>query len=322
MARGFRICILCGVGTVANKIWLDPLLGRDLYTLWAGPELKSLTDKNDPKITKVDINRIWKICRLNITCCSSCEGRDDADDFISAGVWIPSSKINHDCVDANVMFGHHDSALVMMVTTFKEVKKGEEIVASYAPGMMPLSERDFMLSHSGFICKCRLCELDRSESADVIEKRDSLLKSLKPANYLKMNDFKVDLKIIRELELLRIGTPDLNFVLMCPDVYKIAAILWAGLELYELSLFILENIYPVVKNIPTNYVNLPYAETILFFCMKMGKEKAVLEKWVEEVRKYYRLVTGTLEHIRAGAYPTIPEDLKKFGIQFFNEGTD
>lgn len=47
------------------------------------------------------------------------------------------------------MFGHHDSALVMMVTTFKEVKKGEEIVASYAPGMMPLSERDFMLSHSG-----------------------------------------------------------------------------------------------------------------------------------------------------------------------------
>lgn len=28
------------VGVITNKIWLDPDLARDLYTLWAGPDLK------------------------------------------------------------------------------------------------------------------------------------------------------------------------------------------------------------------------------------------------------------------------------------------
>ncbi|OXA54191.1 uncharacterized protein LOC110850500 [Folsomia candida] len=312
------------VGTMANKIWLDPLLGRDIYALWAGPELKSLTDKNDPKITKVDIARLTKICSFNVT--NNNFTREDIDAFISAGVWISPSKINHSCVDANVMYPHHETSLVMMVTTFKEVKKGEELVSSYVPGMMPLSERDFMQSH-GFICECRLCRLDRSESVTVIAKRANLLKSLTfdLAKYLKNMNVKVleaDLETFDNLEMLRAATPDLDFALPGPDIHQIVSIFVLPLGLYDACLHIMEAIYTVMENVPTNYVKHAFAETILVVYMKKGTEKAVLEKWVEEVRKYCRLYAGTLEHVRAGDHPTIPEDLKKFGIEFFNEETD
>ncbi|XP_035711373.1 uncharacterized protein LOC118436843 [Folsomia candida] len=221
------------------------------------------------------------------------------------------------------MYGPHETSLVMMVTTFKEVKKGEEIVASYIHALRSLWDRNFMESH-GFICKCRLCELDRSESAYVITKREALLKSLTfdPVRYLKAGSLHADCEIIGALEELRAATPDLNIALTNSDIYKIASIIMLNANAEELNflcLLILEKVYAVIENVPPNCVTRAYAETILVCCMKMGKEKEVLEKWVEEVRKYCRLYAGTLEHVRAGDYPTIPEDLKKFGIEFFND---
>ncbi|XP_035711095.1 uncharacterized protein LOC110854503 [Folsomia candida] len=316
------------VGTMANKIWLDPQLGREIYTLWAGPELKSLED-DDPKIEKVDMARLEKIYFFNVT--NTGFAGQCADHFISAGIWIPQSKIIHSCVDANVMIGVHESSLVMMGTTFKEVKQGEEIVSSYVPPMLPFWERDFMESH-GFICKCRLCELDRSEGAYVITKRESLLKRLKfhPLKYAirnsesrlipNMKTIYVDLGILTELKSLRAATPDLNFAMTNPEIYKMATF-FLDTGSYDSCFLILEEAYAAIRNVPPNNVKYAYAEAILVAGMKMRKEKAVLEKWVEEVRKYCRLYAGTLEHVRAGHYPTIPEDLKKFGIEFFNEET-
>ncbi|XP_035711243.1 uncharacterized protein LOC110854505 [Folsomia candida] len=270
------------VGTMANKIWLDPQLGREIYTLWAGPELKSLKD-DDPKITKVDIDRITKIYHANFA-------RADADAFISCGVWIPPSKINHSCVDANVMIGHHETSLVMTVTTFKEVKNGDEIVASYVDPVRPFPERNFMESH-GFICRCRLCELERSESAAVSLQRERLLRSLtvNPDRYLSMYFLRLDLQTITALKDLRAASPDLNFALTHSEMSKIVATVLLRGERCEPCFLLLETIYSVIGNIPPNYVAHAYAETILICCMKLGKEKAVLEKWVEEVRKYCRL---------------------------------
>ncbi|OXA44637.1 uncharacterized protein LOC110857736 [Folsomia candida] len=316
------------VGVMANKIWLDPLLGHDLYALWAGPELKTLTDNEDTKMTKVDIARIKKICNFNFTeNVVDKEDYDDdeaeAEDFISCGVWIPVSKINHSCIDANVMFVHHDSTLVMMVTTFKKVKKGEEILMSYIDPFLPLEKRNF-ISQGAFICKCRLCELDRSESRALIAKRDRLIKSLAydPDTNLYPSHpclLARDLETIAEVESLRAASPDLNFAMTCPGIYTIAAVVLLDQRRYVECLSILEKIYAVVENVPTSCMHRAQAEIILICCMRMGKKKAVLEKWTEELRKYCRLYAGTLEHVRVGRYPTIPEDLKKFGIEFFND---
>ncbi|OXA44970.1 uncharacterized protein LOC110857289 [Folsomia candida] len=311
------------IGIVANKIWLDPQLGRDVYALWAGPKLKTLTDNEDPKMRKVDIVRISKICHFNFTGNNLDEDVTDCEDFISCGVWIPVSKINHSCIDANVIYFHHDTSLVMMVTTFKEVKKGEEILMSYINPFLPLERRNFM-SHGAFICKCRLCELDRSESPALIAKRDQLIKSLAYDPDTNLYPFHPcllaqDLETIAEVESLRAATPDLNFAMTCSGILTIAAVVLLAQCRYVECLSILEKMYAVIENVPTNCVHRAYAERILVCCMRMGKKKAVLEKWTEEVRKYCRLYAGTLDYVRVGKYPTIPEDLKKFGIEFFND---
>ncbi|OXA45002.1 uncharacterized protein LOC110857146 [Folsomia candida] len=309
------------VGVMANKIWLDPQLGRDLYALFAGPELKTSTDNEDPKMRKVDIARIRQICSFNFTG-SSCS-KEENEKFISCGVWIPASKINHNCIDANVMYVHHDSSLVMMVITFRKVKKGEEILMSYVDAMQPLERRDFMKSHD-FICKCRLCELDRSESPALIAKRDQLVKSLAYDPDTNLYPFHPlilgrDMVTIDKVEILRAASPDMNFAMTCSGIYTIAAVVLLDQRRYVECLSILEKVYAVIENVPTNFMHRAHAETILICCMRMGKKKAVLEKWTEELRKYCRLYAGTLEHVRLGDYPRIPEDLKKFGITFFTD---
>lgn len=136
------------VGVMANKIWLDPALGRDLYKLWAGPDLKPLTDDEDLEMSKVDIARITKICDYNITI--SYGDAEDEESCISDGIWLPSAKINHSCVDANVTLCHHDSALVTLVTTFKQVKKGEEILTSYSDPLNPMSSKNYVETHGEY----------------------------------------------------------------------------------------------------------------------------------------------------------------------------
>ncbi|OXA61356.1 uncharacterized protein LOC110843626 [Folsomia candida] len=307
------------IGVIANKIWLDPDLGRDLYKLWAGPDLKPLLDNADPKITKVDIARINKICDYNVA--FSYGDLEKEETYISEGVYPSASKINHSCIDANVIYAHHDSSLVMTITTFKQVKKGEEILMSYVD--VPLPSEDFMEIY-GFICNCRLCELDRSESPVVLAKRENLLESLAYNKDTKRYLFHPlllanDLAILCQLERLRAETPDLNFAMAYAGIYKIASLLFELLGRYPEALSILEKTYAVYQNLPTNINHPKIVATILACCVKMNKEKGLLEKWTEELRKNCRLYAGTLEHVRKLDHPTLPEDLRKFGIEFFNE---
>ncbi|OXA44798.1 uncharacterized protein LOC110857668 [Folsomia candida] len=311
------------VGVMANKIWLDPHLGRDLYTLWAGPELKILTDK-DSNVTKVDIARIENIYAYN--CIEDFEVTDPSneDEFISCGVWIPSSKINHSCVDANVVCRHHDSGMVMMVTTFKKVKKGEEILMSYVDPLLPLCKRNFMESY-GFTCKCRLCKKDRSECPVVIAKRRKLLESLSYNSITRVYTYNHDtlvrdLGTILEVERLRAATPELNYALANSKIFTIAAGVSVEKGLYTLCFHVLKKIYAVLKNVPTTYMHIDLMEAILVCCMRMKKEKSELEKWTQELRKYCCIYAGTLESVRGGFHPSIPEDLKKYGIEFFARG--
>ncbi|OXA45035.1 SET and MYND domain-containing protein 5 [Folsomia candida] len=312
------------IGSIANKIWLDPQLGHEFYSLWAGPDLKSLTMDNEEdakKMGRVDIGRIKNISKYNFT--GTLYNENDDEDFISGGVWIPSSKINHSCIDANAAYRPHDSSLIMMVTTFKKVKKGEEIITSYLDAFHPFSARNFMESH-GFICKCRLCELDRSENPDVIVRIVKLLKSLAYDHATNLYPFDLqiltrDLITIAELERLRAATPDLNACMMSRGVLTVAAIVLMDEKRYTECFAMMQKIYAVLVNIPPNFMHHDLAATVLVCCMKMDKEKAVLEKWAEEVRKYCRLYAGTLKHVRVGHHPTVPEDLRKFGIEFFTD---
>ncbi|OXA64465.1 hypothetical protein Fcan01_00367 [Folsomia candida] len=212
------------VGVMANKIRLDPSLGRDLYKMWAGPDLKSLIDNEDSKITKVNVARIKKI---------------------------------YEC----------------------------------------------------FICRCRLCELDRSESPIVIAKRDKLLKSLAfnpttnqyhfdPRNLIR------DLETITQVEKDRAATPDLNFPMTYSGIHAIASLVLLDKCMYSDCLHILETIYAVYRNVPPNAMHPDLAAGILA---------------PHSLVAALRLHAGTLEHVRAGDHPTLPENLKKFGIEFFTD---
>lgn len=127
-----------------------------------------------------------------------------------------------------------------------------------------------------------------------------------------------DLATITELENLHEGSPDLNLALADPRVHGVGLALF-GQQRYVECLAMLTKIYAVFGNIATNHQHSIIATGILICCMKTEKEKAVLERWAEKLRKHCILGAGTLQEVREGSEPTIPEELKKFGIEFFND---
>lgn len=159
----------------------------------------------------------------------------------------------------------------------------------------------------------------------MIAKRRKLLESLSYNSITRVYTYNHDtlvrdLGTILEVERLRAATPELNYALANSKIFTIAAGVSVEKGLYTLCFHVLKKIYAVLKNVPTTYMHIDLMEAILVCCMRMKKEKSELEKWTQELRKYCCIYAGTLESVRGGFHPSIPEDLKKYGIEFFARG--
>lgn len=162
---------------IVDRIRAEPELGREVYNLYAGPDLISDSKIDNESLCKVDYNRIGKIIHYNSFNPSDIfryfNDQGDMNFDCGRGLWIAPSFFNHTCVDNNII--HIFLGDFMFLRTGRNIHMGEELTIQYKSPLEPYVERSKQLQSYGFICQCRLCQLESSESSVVSHRRAELL---------------------------------------------------------------------------------------------------------------------------------------------------
>uniref|UniRef100_A0A915EIZ0 SET domain-containing protein n=1 Tax=Ditylenchus dipsaci TaxID=166011 RepID=A0A915EIZ0_9BILA len=131
----------------------------------------------------------------SLTICNASTSDKSTPDLLSpSGLWMLPSFINHSCDGNSHRLFYGD---VMMVYSLTDLKKDEEITFSYVDVLKPLQDRALSLQHYNFVCKCRLCQLDRSDPN--YRRRDQLAEQCMALKQLTTADPK---QYVRRIESL------------------------------------------------------------------------------------------------------------------------
>ncbi|KAH7696208.1 TPR domain-containing protein [Aphelenchoides avenae] len=140
---------------VAEKLKRRPEMAVEISALYDGNprEAGAPAPKGVP-----DVYRLEKICKNN---CFGFDGKGDFNGWEYKGLWIMPSYFNHSCLRNAA---HNFNLDVMTVFTIADIKEGEEVTLSYGDPYDAYKQRKELFMNFGFICKCRLCELDRTDA--------------------------------------------------------------------------------------------------------------------------------------------------------------
>lgn len=150
---------------------LTPETARDVSALYDGKD-RSTAQPEPPG--NPSLERLIAVCKFNAF---TTEGFTDLPahrDFEHKplrGLWILPSYFNHSCLRNAHRTYYGD---VMTVFAIADAKNGDEITINYVDPMDSYTVRAsrLKLGH-GFVCDCRLCELDRTDP--LYQKREELV---------------------------------------------------------------------------------------------------------------------------------------------------
>lgn len=88
--------------------------------------------------------------------------------------------LNHACLPnvSSIFLGD-----VVLTKALRPLRKGEEISHEYVRGGMDYAARQSLLSKHGFVCRCPLCDLDRSDGDERLQARKRIFAVQVPAVY-------------------------------------------------------------------------------------------------------------------------------------------
>lgn len=251
------------VEIVTEKLKIEPELQADFYQLSGNETIES-------------------ICILNSFTFSSF--RRDDEKF--AGLWIPSSYINHSCSDCNshwVVFGD-----VMLIRSFRPIPEGDEILIPNVSIATEYEKREQFFKKRGISCNCRLCKLDRADSPEIQESRKEIFKKLRMC---RDNDQLEEL--VAKLESLRKSYPKLN-------PFFIEALGIIGHRLLhretEKTIDFITKAYRLMDNcIPTMKILCLFDIT---YCFMLTKNFKQFKRWCKILKRDAMVAFGSLEILK------------------------
>ncbi|GBB96464.1 hypothetical protein RclHR1_02760017 [Rhizophagus clarus] len=247
---------------ITQKLLAEAYHCQEVYQLYDSLNLDK-TDKINKNLVNVDI--IGNIVKYNSF---GLENDIEVENDLSGiGLWILPSYFNHSCIDKNVsLFFLGD---LMFIRSLLPISKGEELVISYRDANCSYEIRSRYLKSIGIDCKCRLCELEKSETPETSNRRTQLLncfKRLIEPKILNNNDpslIKRLEKIISELRYLRKEHPDLEF-----DTIKLRKCLSSSYRKngdLKGALSILKEVYDFYKNVHLQIINYIILDIVILY---------------------------------------------------------
>jgi len=164
------------ISSTINTIKTNPFVSNLLLKLYAGPTFTQSTSSdvtiNDFKVnqdesftssTRASIEQIKGIVKYN--------SFQEPDITQINGLWLLPSLINHSCLPNCHRFCIGET---MFITSSKNLKMGEELFLAYVSMLDTYHGRTNKLESFGFICKCKLCEMDKLETEASMKERERL----------------------------------------------------------------------------------------------------------------------------------------------------
>ncbi|KAH7716357.1 hypothetical protein AAVH_16254 [Aphelenchoides avenae] len=139
----------------AEKLKRRPEMAGEINSLYDGSPREAGVPA--PKVIS-DVDRLAKICKHN---CFGYDGKDGLKGWTFKGLWTQPSYFNHSCLHNA---SHNFYGDVMTVFAVSDIAKREEVTLTYADPFDAYKKREELFMNSGFICKCRLCEIDRADA--------------------------------------------------------------------------------------------------------------------------------------------------------------
>ncbi|XP_035700977.1 uncharacterized protein LOC118433765 isoform X1 [Folsomia candida] len=302
------------VAQIANKIRMEPSLGKVIYALTAGKDLGHL-NQDHGHISCLDMKRIDRIVSINWF------GTDELEegDRQYSGIWVMPSFFNHSCSEANVVWYVYENYMVMRTTT--QVKKGDEMLVHYINPGRDFEKRVNCFKAHEFLCTCHLCRLDSEESALVKNRRTEIMKQVH--NWSK-KDYLVDpakigksLKLIKILEDLSKSNPTYNTCLLHNSIKILCESLY-GVGQYERCAYLLQSCLRVADRVGDGVYGFILRINLIRCHMEIIVDQHIFElkKQVDILKSEALRLFGCLEAISVFGEETVM-DLKRFGIEIF-----
>ncbi|CAG8541913.1 4446_t:CDS:2, partial [Funneliformis caledonium] len=283
---------------IAQELIAEPELFREVYQLYAGPDMVPMENLDQDSLNSVDTRRIEKIVKYNFfepmdewnVLCRAGEDSRLTKDF-GAGLWILPSYFNHSCVDKNIqklIIGD-----MMFLRSLRPILKDEELILEYCSPSRTYEKRSSKLKSYGVNCQCRLCELDRSESKQVKLRRDEIsviyenylgpqVKSTLHSPYFDPSLVNELTNLIAESHELRKDHPDLDF--LAYEMKNDLAMAYVKVGKLRQSLPVTKEIYDFLKTIQMFSLTCDAAYQVSSRYARLGQMKEG-KKWFDVALK-------------------------------------
>lgn len=264
--------------------------------------------------------RIYGICRTN-TFANSGDSYPEVEK--SVGLWLFPAYVNHQCVGGNSTWKIFSDFL--FIRTFRQVKKGEEVLVSYVSPAFPFRARTEVLTKRlGFVCECSLCELDRSLAQSTHQEKDKLkllvqnqevrFANLEQSGESSRKDVETSVilleQIVNKLEKLHPKHGMYNASLL--DPLQKLGLKYFGMGEFQKMAKVMERAVSLMKSCMLPHGVADCCLWIIGGYMQMGNFK-VAKKWGKVLRDNLILAYGDVQVLKVLG-PWILEPMTKWGF--------
>jgi hypothetical protein len=200
----------------------------------------------------------------------------------------------------------------MFNRAFREIKKGEELIFSYAsPTWSHKSRMDLLINRLGFTCDCQLCTLDNQLDPKVIVQREKLQdlvkrqeidfvgldgKSSPEEIYRKFQISSTLLQeIIRKLEQLHPNHGDLNVSII--DALEKLGMKYFGVGQFEKSAELMQRAHSIMMKLGLPHGAIESMLWVVGSHLQLGDTKTA-KYWIEVLKRNAILAHGTVKVLK------------------------
>ncbi|TBU47221.1 hypothetical protein BD309DRAFT_517231 [Dichomitus squalens] len=196
------------MAAIIEKLYGNPDLRDQVYHLYAGPDHPSppgsyppplgpavAVDPFSPSID-IDIAQLEAICTYNNFCPLRLEDKHIAQEAKPTGLYPLASLFNHSCVANAIWYCIGD---VMIIRAAEPIPAGTEITIPYSVEESYFARQSVLKKHMLEHCTCWLCEEDRKDGDEHLQRRQELnervlSRQLLPASLLEAQQFEEDVR--------------------------------------------------------------------------------------------------------------------------------
>ena len=196
------------MAAIIDRLYGNPDMRDQVYHLYAGPNYPPPPPSYPPPLgpaiavepfsptIDIDIAQLEAICTYNNFCPLRLEDKQLSREAKPTGLYPLTSLFNHSCIANAVWYCIGD---VMIIRAAQPIQAGSEITIPYSVEESYVARQAVLKKHMLEHCTCPLCEEDRKDGDERLQRRQELnervlSRQLLPASLQEVQQFEKDVR--------------------------------------------------------------------------------------------------------------------------------